>query len=309
MAQLWMMRRMFNCMGLWEGCYVEVLVKPEAGKLQVHVKGLEDLIFLKFDKSNTVNILKEGIHERIRVSANKLLLLHQNKKLSNPVLTLGEYGFSDQSRIDVLMKPDKPLSPKRHSTMNIIVGQARTNKEVSSEVKSTDTVSGLKEKLQALGILADEHFLVHNQSPMSDKKRLEWHGVEEGHMLTIFQAVAEPEKLAGGGWRRLAWAGQCEGQDPGEDGGSGHSSARAAPEFRRTGTPSPTTTFRRSSPEEWLVLPRSGDSTSVIVKTIAWWVEWLETVQRVNAKIKPETGVAPRDRRQWQTPPRWSRPR
>ncbi|XP_031474057.1 uncharacterized protein LOC116246349 [Nymphaea colorata] len=173
--------------GLWEGCCVDVLVKPEAGKLQVHVKGLEDLIFLKFDKSNTVNFLKEGIHERIGVPANRLLLLHQNRKLSDPVLTLGEYGDSDQSRMDVLIKPAKPLSPKRHSTVNIIVEQARTNKEVYVEVKSTDTVSGLKEKLQALGIPADEHFLVHNQSPMSDKKTLEWHGVEEGHVLTIFQ--------------------------------------------------------------------------------------------------------------------------
>ncbi|KAF3784601.1 Polyubiquitin 3 [Nymphaea thermarum] len=173
--------------GLWEGCCLEVLVKPEAGKLQVHVKGLEDLIFLKFDTSNTVNFLKERIHEQIGVPANRLLLLHQNKKLSDPVLTLGEYGVSDQSRIDVLIKPAKPLPPKRHSTMNIIVEQARTNKKVSVEVKSTDTVSGLKEKLQALGIPADEHFLIHNQSPMSDKKTLEWHGVEEGHVLTIFQ--------------------------------------------------------------------------------------------------------------------------
>ncbi|XP_031474019.1 ubiquitin domain-containing protein 7SL RNA2-like [Nymphaea colorata] len=182
--------------GLWEGCCVEVLVNPEAGKLQVHVKGLEDLIFLKFDKSNTVNFLKpkEGIHERIGVPANRLLLLHQNRKLSDPVLTLAEFGVSEQSRIDVLIKPAKTLSPKRHSTMNIIVEQARTNKEVYVEVKSTDTVSGLKEKLQALEIAADEHFFVHNQSPMSDKKTLEWHRVEEGHVLTIFQgSVTSPE--------------------------------------------------------------------------------------------------------------------
>ncbi|KAF3779515.1 Polyubiquitin 11 [Nymphaea thermarum] len=49
-----------------------------------------------------------------------------------------------------------------------------------------------------------------------------------------------------------------------------------------------------------LVLPRSGGSAPVIVsdpdgKTIASWVEWPEMVERVNAKIKAETGVAPRD--------------
>ncbi|KAF3784603.1 Polyubiquitin 11 [Nymphaea thermarum] len=50
-----------------------------------------------------------------------------------------------------------------------------------------------------------------------------------------------------------------------------------------------------------LELPRSGGTTQVIVsdpdgKTLAWSVEWPETrVQRLNAKIKAETGVAPRD--------------
>ncbi|CAN6458025.1 unnamed protein product [Victoria cruziana] len=174
--------------GLWEGCRVEVLVEDEAGKIEVLVKASDRAFYLKVEKSNTVQFLKERILERMEaVPADRLVLLHRNRKLSDPALPLGEYGVSDQSRIDAVIVPAEAPPPERRVAMNITVEQAGTGRKVTVQAKPTDTVNGLKEKLRALGIPSDDHFLIHNQSPMSDKKTLRWHGVKEGDVLSIFQ--------------------------------------------------------------------------------------------------------------------------
>ncbi|PHT99837.1 hypothetical protein BC332_29625 [Capsicum chinense] len=176
---------------------IQLLLRMPASKLGV--------IALEADVTDSIWRVKERIHDMDGVHVSKLAM-HANGIELIDHHSLQHYGISNNSEIDVSIKPSTittpapaittTTSPVSSSVNNgngskklqiMILTKCGTNK-IPIEVNPSENVGQLKKELQKLELeLPQEgYFFIYKQNVMDDDRSFRWHHVCQGDTIEIF---------------------------------------------------------------------------------------------------------------------------
>lgn len=178
---------------------IQLLLKMPTSKLGVT---------LEADVTDSVWRVKERIHDMKGVHMSKLVMHANGIKLIDHH-TLQYYGLSDNSEIDVIIKPNTVIAPVPPPTTTTATTSSRSSvnnngngpkklrimvlmkcgtKKIPIEVHPSDNVGKLKKELQKLELeLPQEgYFFIYRQNVMDDDRSFRWHHVCQGDTIEIF---------------------------------------------------------------------------------------------------------------------------
>ncbi|KAF3643536.1 putative polyubiquitin-like [Capsicum annuum] len=179
---------------------IQLLLRMPASKLGV--------MALEADVTDSIWRVKERIHDMDGVHVSKLAM-HANGIELIDHHSLQHYGISNNSEIDVSIKPSTittpapapatttTTSPPVSSSVNngngskklriMILTKCGTNK-IPIEVNPLENVGQLKKELQKLELeLPQEgYFFIYKQNVMDDDRSFRWHHVCQGDTIEIF---------------------------------------------------------------------------------------------------------------------------
>ncbi|KAM3328038.1 ubiquitin domain-containing protein 7SL RNA2-like [Capsicum galapagoense] len=176
---------------------IQLLLRMPASKLGV--------IALEADVTDSIWRVKERIHDMDGVHVSKLAM-HANGIELIDHHSLQHYGISNNSEIDVSIKPSTITTPAPATTTTtspvsssvnngngskklriMILTKCGTNK-IPIEVNPSENVGQLKKELQKLELeLPQEgYFFIYKQNVMDDDRSFRWHHVCQGDTIEIF---------------------------------------------------------------------------------------------------------------------------
>ncbi|KAK4360046.1 hypothetical protein RND71_022275 [Anisodus tanguticus] len=170
---------------------IQLLLKMPTSKLG---------IALEVDVTDSVQRVKERIHEMEGVNVSKLIM-HANGIELIDHLNLQDYGLSDNSEIDVSIRPSVVASAMTTTSsgssvnngnglkkLRIIVLSKCGTKKTPIEVNPSDNVGHLRKELQKLELRLPQegYFFIYKQNVMDDDRSFRWHHVCQGDTIEIF---------------------------------------------------------------------------------------------------------------------------
>ncbi|KAL2252556.1 polyubiquitin-like [Sesamum indicum] len=158
-----------------------------------------ELITLEMDINDTIRRLKEEIHDIEGVPINRLAVHAKGIELQDHKSML-DYGLSDNSEIDVAIRPSPATTRSRSSSGNMNSGSRKlrilvltqsSSEKIPVEVNSSDNVRHLREKLEELKLdLPQEgYFFIHKKNVMDDHQSFRWHRVCQGDTIETFRGT------------------------------------------------------------------------------------------------------------------------
>ncbi|PHT31034.1 hypothetical protein CQW23_27371 [Capsicum baccatum] len=178
---------------------IQLLLRMPASKLGV--------IALEADVTDSVWRVKERIHDMDGVHVSKLAM-HANGIELIDHHSLQHYGISNNSEIDVSIKPSTITTPAPATTtttttspvsssvnngngskkLRIMILTKCGTKKIPIEVNPSENVGQLKKELQKLELeLPQEgYFFIYKQNVMDDDRSFRWHHVCQGDTIEIF---------------------------------------------------------------------------------------------------------------------------
>ncbi|MCD9639250.1 hypothetical protein HAX54_023658 [Datura stramonium] len=167
-------------------------------------------VALEADVTDSVGRVKERIHEMEGVHVSKLVM-HANGIELIDHLSLQDYGLSDNSEIDVSIRPSSTIIASLPTTTTAAItttssGSSANNngngqkklrimvlpkcgtKKIPIEVNPSDNVGLLRKELQKmeLELPQEGYFFIYKQNVMDDDHSFRWHNVCQGDTIEIF---------------------------------------------------------------------------------------------------------------------------
>ncbi|GAB4846181.1 hypothetical protein Ancab_025179 [Ancistrocladus abbreviatus] len=175
---------------------------PVSSKAQLLLKlpGSKKLQTVVIELSDTVQMLKEKIHEIEGLHVNRLVLYANGNTELQDQRHLHDYQLSDGSEIDVSIRP----SPTASGTTAAAAGSKKLRvfvlpkcgtKRIMVEVSASEKVQMLRNELEKLQqcygfeLPAEGYFFIHKQNVMEENESFQCQNVRPGDIIEIFNGT------------------------------------------------------------------------------------------------------------------------
>ncbi|XP_058072338.1 polyubiquitin-like [Magnolia sinica] len=172
-----------------------IKIEEPPSKLNVSIKipSSKRHFVLEVDITDTVNQLKERIHESEGIPVSRFVLFVAGVELQDH-RSMGEYGVTEHSEINVILKPLPPQSVAGPASkkLKLMVQPKCGTRKIPVEVSASDNVGELKKELQRLHhqlhfhLPQEGYFFIYKQNVMEDERTFRWHDVRQGDTIEIF---------------------------------------------------------------------------------------------------------------------------
>ncbi|GAB4846183.1 hypothetical protein Ancab_025181 [Ancistrocladus abbreviatus] len=171
----------------------------EKALLLLKLPGSKELQCVVMELSDTVQKLKEKIHESEGLDVNRLALYVNGKTELLDERNLHDYQLTHGSEIEGFIRP-APRAPVMKTAaaetasnkLRVYVLSKCGTKRVTVDVKPSEKVEALREELNkaeqqyGFDLPADGYFFIHMQNVMEEDESFEWQDVRHGDSIEVF---------------------------------------------------------------------------------------------------------------------------